>query len=167
MDIALFLTTSNDIISALNYLQTQLFQIHDKTEFKFTHRMPTDYGSVFTSEKFISFCRNNNVTVTYAALKYLGLNSLLEQTWQSLCYIMNTLIVHARVDESCTDCVLKAVTSIFSVVLIQTLQRHSKLTTTYELCNGKKPKLERFRVLSCLCIVKKAIYYNIENPRQK
>ena len=134
-------TTTDDIINSLGHIRTQFYKIQEASEFLFTQRIQTDFGSAFTSDKFITFCRNNSITVTYAAPKHLEMNSILERTWQSICHIKNTLIVHARVDETCTHFALKAATDIFSVIPIRTLRKNGRLTTSYELFSGKKPKL--------------------------
>ena len=93
--------------------------------------------------------------MTSAAPKHLELNLLLERTWHSLCHNKNTLIVHVLVDDTCIHFALKTATDIFSVIPIRTLRKEGKLTTSYELFYGKKPKLKKFRVLFCPCVAKK------------
>ena len=42
---------------------------------------------------------------------------------------------------------------------MKTLRKDGRLTTSAELFYGKKPKLTKFRVLFCPCVVKKHTYY--------
>ena len=83
------------------------------------------------------------------------MNSILECTWQSICHIKNTLIVHARVEETCTHFALKTAAEVFSVVSIKTIWKTVYLTARYELFSGKKPKIDQFRVMFCSCVIKK------------
>ena len=112
-------TAAGDIIHTLGHICTQLYRIHEESEFQFTQRIQTDFGSVFTSIKLMNFCRNNSITITYAAPKHLEMNLILKQTWQSICHIKITLIVHVPIDETCTHFALKAATDIFSVIPIR------------------------------------------------
>ena len=87
------------------------------------------------------------------------MNSIVERTWQSLVYLRNSLLVHARVDDSCTHFALKYACRIFSAIPIRNLRHQGLLTTSDELFYGKKPNINNYRVLFCPCVVKKYTYY--------
>ena len=149
-------TTADDIIRAIQLIRTQLLQIKTPTtDISIPERIQADFGSIFTSKAFLDFCRKQNIKITLAAPKHLEMNSLLGRTWRSISHIKNTLIVHARVDETCTHFALKAATEIFSVIPIKTIRKNGQLTTSHELFTGKKPKIDRFRVMFCPCVIKK------------
>ena len=83
------------------------------------------------------------------------MNSIVEQTWQSIQLLANSFIVHAQVDESCRHFALLYACEIFSVIPVKTLRLQGRLTTPSELFTGKKPKIGNLRVLFCPVIVKK------------
>ena len=145
----LFNINTDSIISALQYIRTQLLHIKKDTNVLLTDRIQSDFGSVFTSEKFQQYCLHNQLKLTLAAPKHLEMNSILERTFQSICLIKNTLIVQARVDESFTHFALLFACHIFSSVPVKTLRKNGKLTTPYELFTNEKPNIQNLRVLFC------------------
>ena len=147
--------SSEQIINALKYIKSQHLQSTVNNDLVPTTRFQSDYGKIFTSEEFGKFTIDCNCALTLASPKHLEMNSIVERTWQSLCLLKNSFIVHARVDESCTHYALLHATKVFSVVPVRTLRKNGNLTTPYELLTGTKPKLERFRVLFSPCVVKK------------
>ena len=136
--------------------------ISENTTILIPQRIQADFGSIFTSEEFKKFCLDEKIKLTLAAPKHLEMNSILERTWQSICHIKNSMIIHARVDETATHFSLKYATEIFSVIPICTIRKNGILTTPYELFTGKKPNIKKFRVLFSPCVVKK-IYSNKKN----
>ena len=153
--VGLFNVKVDTIIIALQYIRTQLLRTSVPCNLVPVSRIQSDYGSVFTSETFLTYTLNTNCHLTLAAPKHLEMNSVLERTWQSLCHLKNTFIVQARVDESCTHFALLHATRIFSVIPIRTLRYQDKLITPYQLLTSRKPKLQQLRVLFCPCVVKK------------
>ena len=82
------------------------------------------------------------------------MNSVFERTWQSLCNLKSSFIVHARFDESCTHFALLHAIQVFSIIPIRTFRRNDSLITPYELLRAQKPQLRHFRALFCPCAVK-------------
>ena len=129
--------------------------ISGNTSILIPQQIQADFGSIFTSETFKQFCVNEKIKLTLAAPKHLEMNSILERTWQSLCQIKNSMIVHERVDETATHFSLKYATEVFSVIPIRTIRKNGILTTPHELFTGKRPNIRKFRVLFSPCVVKK------------
>ena len=109
---------ADTVVMALKYIQTQLISSDVKSVIVPVSRLQSDYGSVFTSETFLTYALNNNSRLTLAAPKHLEMNSVFGRTWQSLCHLKNTFIVQARVDESCTHFTLLHSIRIFSAIPI-------------------------------------------------
>ena len=118
-------------------------------------RIHSDYGSISTSDEFTKNTLSHQRRLNLASSKHLEMNSVLERTWQSLCHLKNSFIVHAWVDESCTHFALLHTICIFSVIPICALRRNDSFITPYELLCARKPKLHNFQVLFCPYIVKK------------
>ena len=150
----LFGVTTSEIISVLKYIQVQLYNLKYNTEVHLTDRIQADYGTVFTSESCQNFCINNKFKLTLALPKYLEMNPILERTFQSLALIKNSLIVQARVDETFTYVALQYACEIFSIIPVRSLRKNNRITTPYELYHSCKPRIKRFRVLFCPCVIK-------------
>jgi len=69
------------------------------------------------------------------------------------------LLVHGHVDDSGTHFALKYACELFSVIPVKNLRKNGRLVTRHELFTGRKPKINKFRVLFCPCVVKKHTYY--------
>ena len=79
-------------------------------------RIHSDYVSVFMSNEFTKYALSHQCRLTLALPKHLEMNSVLDQTWQSLCHLKNSFIVHVQVDESCTHFALLYAIRLFQYV---------------------------------------------------
>ena len=86
-------------------------------------QIQADFKSIFTIESFKEFCFDAKIKLTLAAPKHLKMNSILEYIWQSICHIKNSMIIHARVNETATHFALKYATVVFSFIPISTRRK--------------------------------------------
>ena len=153
----LFNITTTSIMNALHMHATAKYQKNN--DLFITERIQSDFGFVFASDAFHKYCLENRFKLTLAAPKHLEMNSILERTFQSLCLIKNSLIVQARVDESFTHFASMHACHIFACIPVKTLRKNERLTTPFELFTESKPKIKKFQVLFCPCVVKKCTVF--------
>ena len=87
-------------------------------------------------------------------------------TWRTLCTILHSLMLHARVSESCIHFFFMYTANfIFPPLLIKYLlpikcliNEDSDTTTPFKLATGIKPSILNLRVLFCPCVVKNLLH---------
>ena len=121
-------------------------------------RISADAGMQFTLTEFKQECQTRGVHLELAAPEHQEMKGQVKMTWRTLRTIAHSLMVHARFLEAYIQFALSYMTdNIFLVLPIKYMINEDRNTITpFKLATGTKPSVSHFRVLFCLCVVRKA-----------
>ena len=115
-----------------------------------------DAGTNFTSEEFKSWCSANNVELSIAAPKHQEQNAFAERTYQTVCNMAQAMLVHAHLGMGFHSLALSYACKILRVLPGKNLvDKDGKLTTTYAVLHGRKPRIFRYKVFGCPVVFKR------------
>jgi transposase InsO family protein len=129
-------------------------------------RIWADSGSQFTSSKFKQHFWKAGVHLSLAAPMKLHQNLLVEQTWQSVGTMAQSLLVHARLPDSFIFHALLNSCHIFDILPVKGLYSNGQVSMPYELFQGAKPRIHHFRVFGCPITVRKWTAADKSNGKQ-
>ncbi len=119
-------------------------------------RIRTDAGSQFTSAEFCQYCIDHKIQLSIAAPKKLQQNHLAERTWNTICSMARSMLVHARLPDNFWFHALKYSTAIFNVLPIRGMTSEGELPSTpYAMFLNRRPCINHFRVFGCPVVVKR------------
>jgi hypothetical protein len=90
-----------------------------------------------------------------AAPKKQYQNYLAERTWQTVCNIARSLLVHARLSDTFWFQAICCAAQIFNVLPVRGLKNQEEIPSTpHEMFFGIKPCILPFRVFGCPSVIK-------------
>jgi transposase InsO family protein len=121
-----------------------------------TEKIRADAGTEFDSGLFSQHCINAGIKLVLAAPKKQCQNHLAERTWQTVCNIARSLLVHARLPDIFWFQAICYAAQIFNVLPVRGLKNQEEIPSTpHEMFFGAKPCILPFRVFGCPCIIKR------------
>jgi hypothetical protein len=121
-----------------------------------TEKIRADAGTEFDSGLFSQHCINAWIKLVLAATKKQCQNHLAERTWQTVCNIARSLLVHARLPDIFWFQAICYVAQIFNVLPVRGLKNQEEIPSTpHEMFFGVKPCILPLRVFGCPCIIKR------------
>ena len=116
-------------------------------------KVHADAGSAFKSAEFTSDCEQHGIKITFAAPQHQEMNGICERSWQSIRNIAFAFLVHARVGYEYLTFALEHAWKVHACLPIKNVSLNGTPISPYELFFNKKPRIHRFRVLFCPCVV--------------
>jgi hypothetical protein len=121
-----------------------------------TEKIRADAGTECDSGLFSQHCINAGIKLVLAAPKKQCQNHLAERTWQTVCNIARSLLVHARLPDTFWFQAICYAAQIFNVLPVRGLKNQEEIPSTpHEMFFGAKPCILPFRVFGCPCIIKR------------
>jgi len=153
---------------------TRLYGLHDKSsatviealkKFQAEHSCLKDINHLdtekicadeFDSNLFSQHCINAGIKLVLAAPKKQYQNHLAEQTWQTVCNIARSLLVHARLPDTFWFQAICYAVQIFNVLPVRGLKNQAEVPSTpHEMFFGMKPCILPLRVFGCPSVIKR------------
>jgi hypothetical protein len=102
-----------------------------------------------------------------AAPKKQYQNHLTKRLWQTISTMARSLLVHARLPDSCIYHALIHACRIFNVLPVKELQNAAGSSATpYEFFLGEQPKINHFRVFACPVVARKWCTAQVSSGKQ-
>jgi len=121
-----------------------------------TEKIRADAGTEFDSTLFSQHCINAGIKLVLAAPKKQYQNHLAERTWQTVCNIARSLLVHARLPDTFWFQAICYAAQIFNVLPVRGLKNQEEIPSTpHEMFFGSKPCILPFRVFGCPSVIKR------------
>lgn len=147
--------SSKAVITALqHYLANGVST--ENYEYVNLERIRADAGSQFTSQAFIDYCVANKIHLSVAAPKKQNQYHIAEWTWQTICGMARSLLVHAHLLDTFWFHALCYASAIFNVLPICVHTTEGDIPCTpYQLYYGQLPCVSSFRVFRSPVVVKR------------
>jgi transposase InsO family protein len=129
-------------------------------------RVRADSGSQFTSTEFKKHCWKAGIQLSLAAPQKQYQNHLAECTWQTICTMARSLLVHAQLPDSFMYHALVYACHTFNVLPVKGLYSGDQVATPYELFQGTQPNISHFRVFECPVTARKWITNTDSNGKK-
>jgi transposase InsO family protein len=146
--------SSATVIEALKKFQAKHSCLKDINHLD-TVKIRADAGTEFDSNLFSRHCINAGIKLVLAAPKKQYQNHLAERTWQTVCNIARSLLVHARLPDTFWFQAICYAAQIFNVLPVRGLKNQAEVPLTpHEMFFGTKPCILPFRVFGCPSVIK-------------
>ena len=138
----------------------------DKERFPTFMYLRADAGSNFTSHKFKEWCSNNKITLSIAGPKHQEQNAFVERAYGTASRMARSMLVKAHLPIAFYHLALQYACKQMRVLPAKgLLDSEGKPTTTYAILHGKKPRIGRFKVFGCPCVLRGMLPIQMD-PRQ-
>jgi hypothetical protein len=104
-------------------------------------------------DKFLEVLHEHRISGSFAAPRHQEQNGICVRAWQSIREIAFKMMVFAQVGDEFYDFAIEQAWKIFNVLPLRDLVDDNGKRTPFEAFTGVKPKLCRFRVLFCDCVI--------------